>query len=111
MMCLDFTLVAYLLSRLVAKSDETCNTTRMNILVLGHQLSSPSIDDTPSPTGATTWKSLFTPNFCKTLSRKHQEEFFFSFVSLKGQRTTLLYVKLDSQNHVLSFFTSRIGRP
>ena len=65
MTCLDFTLVAYLLSQVVAKSDETCNTTHMNILVLGHQLSSPSIDDTPSPTGATTWKSLFTLNYCK----------------------------------------------
>lgn len=27
MTCLDFTLVAYLLSQVVAKSDETCNTT------------------------------------------------------------------------------------
>jgi len=63
MMCLDFILVAYLLSQLGAKSDETCNTTHMNILVLAHQLSSPSIDGTPSPTGATTKTSLFTPNF------------------------------------------------
>lgn len=76
MTCLDFTLVAYLLSQVVAKSDETCNTTHMNILVLAHQLSSPSIDDTPSPTNATTWKSLFLLNYCKTISRKHQEYLF-----------------------------------
>jgi hypothetical protein len=36
---------------------------------------------------------------------------YFLVVSLKGQRTTLVYVKLDGQNHVLSFLTSRIGRP
>lgn len=103
MMCLDFTLVANLLLQLVAKNDETCNTTHMNILVLGHQLSSPSIGDTPSPTGATTWKSLFTSNFRKAFSRKHQEELLFGCFIGRSKNYSSIYIKLDAQNCVLSF--------